>query len=191
MVLAGGCGRRMGGKDKGLVALNGRLMVNHIIARIQEKTPHVLINANRNIGIYDRMGYQVVRDIRGGFLGPVAGVESGLRYVQTPLLWVVPCDTPLFPDDALERLLQAMYQKRAPAAYAVSDGRALPVFCLLQGSLYASAGRYLDRGGRSMRGWLQEVGAAAVEWKESQSRFLGANSYSELSSLEQMGALRE
>ncbi len=191
MVLAGGCGRRMGGEDKGLIAFNGRLMVNHIISRIQDKTPHILINANRNSSIYGRMGYRVVRDIRNGFLGPVAGIESGLKYAQTPLLWVVPCDTPLFPEDALERLLHAMYQEQVAAAYVVSDGQSLPVFCLLRSSLYANAVRYLDSGGRSMRGWLKEVGAAAVEWNGPQARFVGANSYSELSSMEKMEHCRD
>ena len=36
LVLAGGMGRRMGGVDKGLVLLDGRPMVGHVIERCRQ-----------------------------------------------------------------------------------------------------------------------------------------------------------
>jgi molybdenum cofactor guanylyltransferase len=48
IVLAGGLGRRMGGVDKGLVELDGRPMVAHVIERLSPQVGTIVINANQN-----------------------------------------------------------------------------------------------------------------------------------------------
>ena len=48
IVLAGGQGRRMGGVDKGLVELDGRPMVAHVLGRLAPQVADLLINANQN-----------------------------------------------------------------------------------------------------------------------------------------------
>ena len=47
VVLAGGQGRRMGSVDKGLVELDGRALVAHVIARLAPQVGVLVINANR------------------------------------------------------------------------------------------------------------------------------------------------
>ena len=49
LVLAGGMGRRMGGVDKGLVLLDGRPMVAHVIERLTKQVGAIVINANQNV----------------------------------------------------------------------------------------------------------------------------------------------
>ena len=46
VILAGGQGRRMGGVDKGLQNLNGRPLVQWVLARLTPQVDTVLINAN-------------------------------------------------------------------------------------------------------------------------------------------------
>ena len=73
VILAGGRGRRMGGSDKGLVELEGRPLIAHILNVIAPQVGTVLINANRNAKQYEAFGYPVVSDTLDGFQGPLAG----------------------------------------------------------------------------------------------------------------------
>ncbi len=54
----------MGGVDKGLVELDGRPMVAHVLARLAPQVGEVLINANQNLDRYRALGaaYPVVPD---------------------------------------------------------------------------------------------------------------------------------
>lgn len=56
VILAGGQASRMGGKDKGLIELNDKPLVQHVIERLSSQTPHILINANRNQETYAQFG---------------------------------------------------------------------------------------------------------------------------------------
>ena len=56
VVLAGGKATRMGGIDKGLVELNGIPMCKVVIDQLDPQVAEVLVNANRNIEVYEGFG---------------------------------------------------------------------------------------------------------------------------------------
>ena len=62
IVLAGGMGRRMGGVDKGLVELDGRPMVAHVLDRLSPQVGALVINANQNRDRYAAFGDPVIAD---------------------------------------------------------------------------------------------------------------------------------
>ncbi|MFW6380343.1 MAG: NTP transferase domain-containing protein, partial [Halorhodospira sp.] len=83
MVLAGGTGRRMGGCDKGLVPLDGRPLVAHVLERLAPQVAAVRINANRHLDHYAALGVPVDGDHHPGQLGPLAGMASALAHAAT------------------------------------------------------------------------------------------------------------
>src|SRR6476659_4895176 len=123
VILAGGRGQRMGEVDKGLQPLRGRGLVEWVLERIDPQVDELLIIANRNLERYLELGYPVVRDRIPDFAGPLAGLHTGL-------ILVVPCDTPLLPDDLVSRLQEALQTADADAAVARTDQRAHAVICL-------------------------------------------------------------
>ncbi|HID48564.1 MAG TPA: molybdenum cofactor guanylyltransferase MobA, partial [Chromatiales bacterium] len=78
VILAGGIGRRMGGQDKGLVELDGRPLIEHIIDALKPQVMTILINANRNQYRYASYGYPVITDTLANYQGPLAGFAAGL-----------------------------------------------------------------------------------------------------------------
>ena len=77
-MLAGGQGRRMGGVDKGLVELDGKPMVAHVLdapraagRRAPDQRQPEPSSAMRHSAI------RVVPDAVGGFAGPLAGLHAG------------------------------------------------------------------------------------------------------------------
>ncbi|MFA0708552.1 NTP transferase domain-containing protein, partial [Vibrio sp. 10N.222.48.A3] len=49
VILAGGQASRMGGKDKGLVELNGSPLIQYVINKLSQQDVSITINANRNL----------------------------------------------------------------------------------------------------------------------------------------------
>lgn len=99
MILAGGEGRRMGGRDKGLEPFAGLPLVGHVMKRLEGRVAERLINANRNADAYRFFADRVIADLEldgaeGGFKGPLMGIYSGLRAAKHPGYWWLPA-TPL------------------------------------------------------------------------------------------------
>lgn len=171
LILAGGRGSRMSGRDKGWIMWEGHPLIEHVMQRLeQQSTPpsRMIISANRNIDAYQQTGHLVVTDERANFTGPLAGVEAGLMRCKKNNLLVVPCDTPLLPLDLFERLQQAMEaQHDAKAAYAVTADGPHPLCCLLQPSLSGSLGQFLDTGHGSVVSWLEKAPAVTVTFDDA------------------------
>ena len=194
LVLAGGRGSRMGGVDKGLQPLNGRPLVAHAIGRLQrqgERLGQIMVNANRNLDAYRALGLAVWPDAMGDFPGPLAGFLAGLEHSQSPWLLTVPCDTPRFPLDLLERLAQAAEQAGADLALPLGRDetgclRRQPVFCLLRRELAGSLRACLQQGGRKIDDWIasQRHVAVAFDAPGDEQAFYNANTPAELQALE-------
>jgi molybdopterin-guanine dinucleotide biosynthesis protein A len=187
----------MGGTDKGLQNFRGLPLALHTLMRLQQQTmapQEVLINANRNLSAYESLGVPVWPDSIDGFAGPLAGFLTGLERCETPWLLTVPCDTPLFPLDLVERLFKAMtdeYADIAMAAAPEADGtvRPQPVFCLLQVDLLESLVKFTQGGGRKIDAWTGQHRCAIVPFdlpKDSPTAFSNANTLAELQQLESL-----
>ncbi|MDP3512575.1 MAG: molybdenum cofactor guanylyltransferase MobA [Sulfuritalea sp.] len=184
LLLAGGMGRRMGGADKGLIALDGVPMASRVLERLRPQVGPLLVNANRHLEQWRDYGLPVVSDEIGGFSGPLAGVHAGLLASTTPWLLTVPCDSPFFPDDLARRLAAALAVSGAQLAVARCAGRLQPVFALLRRELLPALAAYLQGGGRKMETWFDQVGSIAVDFDDL-AAFANINTPAELEQLGQ------
>ena len=196
LILAGGRGTRMGGTDKGLQNFRGLPLALHTLMRLQmqqgQPLAEVMINANRNLSAYEAFGTAVWPDTLDGFAGPLAGFMTGLERCETPLLLTVPCDTPLFPLDLVQRMHQALRREQADLAMAAAceeDGqlRAQPVFCLMRVELLESLVAFTHQGGRKIDAWTALHRTVLVPFNEphdSAQAFLNANTAAQLQGLE-------
>ena len=195
LILAGGRGSRMGGVDKDLQSFHGLPLALQTLMRLQLQSlplQEVLINANRNLAAYESLGAPVWPDSIDGFAGPLAGFLTGLERCETPLMLTVPCDTPLFPLDLLERLLAAMKAQDADLAMAAApeaDGtvRPQPVFCLLKTELHESLVKFTQSGGRKIDAWTAQHRCATVPFDlpgDNPQAFSNTNTLAELQQLE-------
>src|SRR5271155_2698102 len=107
----------MGGVDKGLQLFQGVPLAHHALRRLSPQVGQVMVNANRNLERYRAMGLAVYSDAVPDFAGPLAGVLAGLDHCLTPYLVTVPCDTPYFPHDLVERLAGGLFGADIATAY--------------------------------------------------------------------------
>ena len=102
LILAGGRATRMGGADKGLVALSGRPLLAHALSALSAQLPapaRVWISANRNLEVYAGFGRLLLQDPLPDFPGPLAGVLAALQRDDGAVWLVMPCDAVRPPAD--------------------------------------------------------------------------------------------
>jgi molybdopterin-guanine dinucleotide biosynthesis protein A len=192
VILAGGRGSRMGGVDKGLQNFNGMPLALATLMRLAPQVGSVMINANRNLAAYESFGAPVWPDVLPDYAGPLAGFLTGLEHCETPWLVTVPCDTPLFPLDLVERLAHAADAEGAEIAMAAAreeDGkvRTQPVFSLLRVDLLESLIAFTHGGGRKIDAWTSQHKTAIVTFDspaDAPRAFFNANTLAELHDLE-------
>jgi len=195
LLLAGGQGLRMQGQDKGLLPLQGRPLVAHVLERLQPQVAGVLISANRNIEQYSRYGWPVLSDAPDAArIGPLAGWLTGLQHCLTDWLLSVPCDSPLLPPDLQARLAAGAIAQNArmAVAMAASDlsepGRLQmqPVFCLMHRDLTSPLAGFLNKGGRKLEAFVRTQAAVEVVFDRpgDEEAFFNANRPDELRDLE-------
>jgi len=173
-------GRRMGGIDKGLVELDGRPMVAHVLARLEPQVGAVLINANQNRERYAQFGYPVVADTVGGFAGPLAGLHAGMSEAKTPLVVTVPCDSPFLPLDLVARLATAIARDDAQLAVAQTLDQPHPVFALVRRNVLPHLASFLHDGGRKIDAWYGSLRVARVRFDDAVDAFRNINTAAEL-----------
>jgi molybdopterin-guanine dinucleotide biosynthesis protein A len=133
------------------------------------------------------MGVPVWPDVQADCPGPLAGVLVGLERCETAYLVTVPCDTPNFPLDLVERLAQALVTQDADIAMAATreggEVMAQPVLCLLKSTLLESLVKYLHEGQRKIDRWTAMHRVATVVFDDN-SAFDNANTIEELQRLQ-------
>ena len=128
LILAGGLARRMGGGDKGLVALAGAPLIARVISRARTQCVGLALNANGDPARFAALGLTVVPDTVGDHPGPLAGILAGLDHLaaqghaDSTAMLSLPADTPFIPRDLAARLAAAGVGDKAISC-AASGGR--------------------------------------------------------------------
>ena len=154
IVLAGGQSRRLG-IDKALLSLGGAPLLQTVVQRVSQVCPRVIVAVDRP-GRYRRLGLaaRFVADASPG-LGPLAGLQSGLRACSTGHALVVACDLPFLNVELLRYMvgLPRSYQALLPR----SDGRDHPLHAVYARSCLPEVDALLAAGGGSMKHLLDRL----------------------------------
>lgn len=185
MVLAGGASQRMQRvvSDKGLLPWQGKPMVHYVLERLRPQVDQVVINANRHIAEYQKLGVPVWTDERDAdwedFPGPLAGMLTGLRQCTTPWLVTVPCDAPLLHPQLVRRLYESALHNNAQIAFACTTSDSQPdqckdhpVFALLHRSLESQLYHYLQAGERKVQHWMMQQAYTRVCFDDDKLAFM-------------------
>ena len=205
-ILCGGKSERMSGVDKPLlqVSHNGQqaAMLDHILATLPPAMPR-FISANRSLERYARHAPVVLdqkppgayqkppgayrKESTADLGGPLLGLYSVWREVESPWLLVCPGDTPFLPTDWHLSLYAAALKielKKATRAAVFHDGHRLQALhCLLHRSCRESLTHFLTRQAdpRAWRveAWLHTLEPAIVTHADPRS-FRNINTPSDL-----------
>lgn len=150
-VLMGGGSTRMG-SPKQHVEIDGVPMGQRVISIARAATDHVVVS-----GPNDAMpGLPHIADLPGhtGY-GPLAGIEAVLASGIARRWLILPCDMPWLGARSITRLL-AIESNIAAFSDPTNHSAALQLPLVIDASMLDSLESYLERGRRSIGGWLGE-----------------------------------
>jgi len=184
VILAGGQGRRMGGQDKGLIEVDGKVLAAILIEQLEQQISNVLINANRNHQRYRAFGYPVVSDQLDDYQGPLAGFASAMNTVDTDFILTLPCDGPLLATDYVARFIACQAQTGAPICVADDGERLQPVHALIRVDLLSSLNSFLDSGDRKIDRWYAMHDFTRTDFSDYVGMFRNINTPSDQASMQ-------
>ncbi|NNF72838.1 MAG: molybdenum cofactor guanylyltransferase MobA [Rhodobacteraceae bacterium] len=170
VILAGGLAQRMGGGDKGLLRLDDKTILDHVIARLAPQTDGLAINANGDESRFASLGLPVIADSVDEFPGPLAGVLAGLDWAAergADCIVTAAADTPFLPDDLVDGLRAATLGNALPFALAATPDpergqNRHPTFGLWPVALRDDLRAALADGVRKVVAWTDGHGAATA-----------------------------
>ena len=187
LVLAGGRGSRMGGVDKGLQPHLGVPLAQHCAQPPAAPGCGADAECKSQPRILCGHGCGRLADEMPDFPGPLAGMLAGLEHCSTAYLATVPCDSPNFPHDLVERLAAKLASCDGDMATAYTregaELRAQPVFCLMKTSLRDALRDFLQSGERKTGLFAAQRHGAKVMFDDA-AAFANANTPSELATLQ-------
>lgn len=101
IILAGGKSKRMG-KEKGLVELQGKKLINYVIEALDPIAENIIISSNTKA--YHYLEYEAIPDIYPNS-GPMGGIYSCIKHSSNKKNLVVSCDIPFITADLLNSIL--------------------------------------------------------------------------------------
>ncbi len=174
LLLAGGRGARMGGKDKGLLPWEEKPLIAHIHDVVRPLTDDLIISCNRNKKKYRPFSDQLVEDSQKGFPGPFAGVLAGLAVARHPWLLILACDSPKIDACLINSLLEA--RTASCSALMVQQGHQWqPMFSLIPKSLLPALQQDWEEGERSLLRALLKRDLIALTCKADDLRLSNLN----------------
>ena len=163
IVLAGGQSRRLG-VDKAMLSVGGAPLLQTTVQRVSQVCRRVIVAVDRP-GRYRRLGLpaRFVADALPG-LGPLAGLQSGLRACSSEYALVVACDLPFLNVELLRYMagLPRSYQALVPR----SASRDHPLHAVYARSCLPEVDALLATGGGSMKQLLERLDVRRLDERD-------------------------
>ncbi|MCF5714961.1 MULTISPECIES: molybdenum cofactor guanylyltransferase MobA [Pseudomonas syringae group] len=175
LLLAGGRGQRMGGRDKGLIEWQGKAMIEHLQGLTRPLTDDLIISCNRNIERYAQYADQVVEDDDTDFNGPLAGIRAALPLARHQWLLVLPCDVPRIDGPLLQALREKSLEHPQRPVMVREGQHWQPLLCIIPIACAATLEAAWQTGERSPRRAMESLQPVAVQLEADDPRLANLN----------------
>ena len=159
-ILAGGRGSRLGGVDKGALDLNGRPLLEHVLAALAPLAREIVVVANDDRLAGDAR-LRVIRDPEP-HAGVLPALLAALDTATSDLMLLVACDMPFVSRPLVEHLIElsAEYDAVVPNV----DGYEQVMHAIYRvGPCRAAVRAALEQGRRRMIAFLDDVRTLMVD----------------------------
>lgn len=183
IVLCGGRASRLNNRDKPLLNVAGKKIIERIRDRLAPQVDDILIAGSRNVALYESLNFTVVVD-KEPEKGPLAGLCAAFDHVHTEWILTTPGDIP-FLSRELVGLLSSKAEELGIVVPVVAGVR--QNLCMLLNEKHRTQlQRFYEQGGTAVKHWLDEINASTIAVEDTQSCFFNVNTENELRRAEQL-----
>ena len=176
VILAGGQGQRMNGRDKGWLDYQGQSLINRVVDQLKTQfNGPLVISANRNLDSYARFDLPVLTDPiidqQLEYGGPLVGIQQALACGMAKRWLSWPVDAPHIPPD----YVSSMSQIQAELAVAMNGEQLQYTQLLVDSNQLPSLNKYLNSHQRSIKGFLAQQAFQTVDFSAKLIEFTNLN----------------
>ena len=166
VILAGGKSSRFG-SNKSLSNLSNLKLIEHVINKINKYFPEILIVSNDNKLILDDSNIKMIKDCKEGYLGPLVGVLSAMKYANqnNKYNWITtfPCDTPFFDELIIEKMIQKTFSHKEKIFLIKEKKQRHNIFGTWSTNLEKTLEEDLNNNFRKVDLWADKIGCVYIE----------------------------
>lgn len=171
VVFCGGASRRMG-RDKALLELGGKKLIERAVDTLRALVPKVLLACGERER-YGELGLERVLDARPG-IGPLAGLLAALETLhRAGIDWclALACDMPRAEPGLFEHLLARARAEQADACLLATPSGLEPLYAVYRTSALPAVRRAVERGERRLIAFHPEIRVATLASAELPAAF--------------------
>ena len=160
MIMLGGQSKRMGGGIKSLMEFNNKVIFERIFQRLKPQINKIFVNCNYEEIKLKRYNIPIIKDQKKGFLGPLAGIHAGMKWIkknEKDIDWLItiPGDTPFIPNDLIDQLASKT-SKKLKIILTKSKNKIHPSIGIWHIDLLDDLNISLDNGARKILTWAEK-----------------------------------
>jgi len=185
VILAGGKSSRFG-SNKSLSKLANNKLIEHVINKIDIYFPEILVVSNDSGLIIENKKIKIIEDCIKGYLGPLAGVLSAMKYAnsfENKFKWIItfPCDTPFFEKLIIEKMIEKSTSPKEKIYFIKDKKQRHNIFGLWSTSIESILEKDLNNNFRKVDLWADKIGCNFIEKDiQNKNEFLNINTKEDL-----------
>ncbi len=185
VILSGGKSSRFG-SNKSLSKLANYKLIEHVINKIDKYFPEILVVSNDSNLKIENQKIKIIKDCVEGFLGPLAGVLSAMKYANSfknKFKWIItfPCDTPFFEKLIIEKMIEKVASPKEKIYFVKDKNQRHNIFGLWSTSLESILEKDLNNNFRKVDLWADKIGCNFIEKDiQNENEFLNINTKKDL-----------
>ena len=164
IILAGGQGKRMGGKNKALIPFKNSTLIEHIIQAMTPQVDKIIISANQDLLQLNKLGFAVIED-QVKDQGPLIGITSAATHVNTPTVVVTPCDVINIPDTYVLEMMLNLESTKSDVVVAKTKERIHYLNCAFKLEKIEDLKKIISKGTSRVSDWQAQMKTSYVEFE--------------------------
>ena len=170
IIMIGGRSSRLGGGIKSLIKINNKKIFDIILKRIQPQINKIIVNSNIAEEEISKYKFPIIKDVKKGYLGPLAGIHAGMQWLnknkpEVDWLLTLPGDTPFIPLNLVSCFKEKINQD-SKIILAKSNDKIHPIIGAWHTSLLTSLNEHLESGTRKILEWAEKHPLEFLEFDE-------------------------
>ena len=170
IIMIGGKSSRLGGGIKSLIKINNKKIFDIILERIQPQIDKIIVNSNIEDAEISTYKFPIIKDVKQGYLGPLAGIHAGMQWLnknkpKVDWLLTLPGDTPFIPLNIVSCFEEKINQD-SKIILAKSNDKIHPIIGAWHTSLLKSLNEHLESGTRKILEWAENHPLEFLEFNE-------------------------
>ncbi|MFL2510451.1 MAG: molybdenum cofactor guanylyltransferase MobA [Alphaproteobacteria bacterium] len=189
IIMIGGKSSRLGGGIKSLIKINNKKIFDIILERIQPQIDKIIVNSNIEDSEISKYKFPIIKDVKQGYLGPLAGIHAGMQWLkknkpEVDWLLTLPGDTPFIPLN-LVSCFKEKINHDSKIILAKTNDKIHPIIGAWHTSLLTSLNEHLESGTRKILEWANNHTLEFIEFNEkSYDPFFNINTPTDINKAE-------